>query len=597
VSTSLEDYALIGDCETAALVSRAGSIDWLCWPRFDSPACFAAMLGGPEHGRWLIEAADEGSGVTRRYRRNTLILETRFETPNGVALLIDFMPPRGRNSDIVRIVRGEKGRVRMRMELVLRFDYGRTVPWVTRMDDGTLRAIAGPDLVTLHTPAPIRGENMKTVAEFEVAAGESVPLVLTHGQSNQKPPRAIDPAMALEQTETFWSKWASRNQSHGEWDEAVMRSLIVLKALTYRPTGGLVAAPTTSLPEQLGGTRNWDYRYCWLRDATLTLLSLMNAGYYDEARDWRDWLLRAAAGAPAQLQIMYGIAGERLLPEFELSWLPGYDNSKPVRIGNAASGQLQLDVYGEVMDALHQARRGGLAESEVDWAFQGALLKHLEAVWQQPDHGLWEIRGEPRHFTYSKVMAWVAFDRAIHAVEQSGLDGPVHHWRRVRQVIHNEVCERGFDSELGSFVQSYGSKELDASLLLLATVGFLPPEDPRIRGTIEAVERHLFRDGFLLRYDTHTSDDGLPAGEGAFLACSFWLADAYVLIGRMDDAHALCERLLSLRNDLGLLAEEYDTRNRRMVGNFPQAFSHVAIVNTTHNILRATKPAQQRAAS
>jgi len=597
VSTSLEDYALIGDCETAALVSRAGSIDWLCWPRFDSPACFAAMLGGPEHGRWLIEAADEGSGVTRRYRRNTLILETRFETPNGVALLIDFMPPRGRNSDIVRIVRGEKGRVRMRMELVLRFDYGRTVPWVTRMDDGTLRAIAGPDLVTLHTPAPIRGENMKTVAEFEVAAGESVPLVLTHGQSNQKPPRAIDPAMALEQTETFWSKWASRNQSHGEWDEAVMRSLIVLKALTYRPTGGLVAAPTTSLPEQLGGTRNWDYRYCWLRDATLTLLSLMNAGYYDEARDWRDWLLRAAAGAPAQLQIMYGIAGERLLPEFELSWLPGYDNSKPVRIGNAASGQLQLDVYGEVMDALHQARRGGLAESEVDWAFQCALLKHLEAVWQQPDHGLWEIRGEPRHFTYSKVMAWVAFDRAIHAVEQSGLDGPVHHWRRVRQVIHNEVCERGFDSELGSFVQSYGSKELDASLLLLATVGFLPPEDPRIRGTIEAVERHLFRDGFLLRYDTHTSDDGLPAGEGAFLACSFWLADAYVLIGRMDDAHALCERLLSLRNDLGLLAEEYDTRNRRMVGNFPQAFSHVAIVNTTHNILRATKPAQQRAAS
>jgi GH15 family glucan-1,4-alpha-glucosidase len=597
VSTSLEDYALIGDCETAALVSRAGSIDWLCWPRFDSPACFAAMLGGPEHGRWLIEAADEGSRVTRRYRRNTLILETRFETPNGVALLIDFMPPRGRNSDIVRIVRGEKGRVRMRMELVLRFDYGRTVPWVTRMDDGTLRAIAGPDLVTLHTPAPIRGENMKTVAEFEVAAGESVPLVLTHGQSNQKPPRAIDPAMALEQTETFWSKWASRNQSHGEWDEAVMRSLIVLKALTYRPTGGLVAAPTTSLPEQLGGTRNWDYRYCWLRDATLTLLSLMNAGYYDEARDWRDWLLRAAAGAPAQLQIMYGIAGERLLPEFELSWLPGYDNSKPVRIGNAASGQLQLDVYGEVMDALHQARRGGLAESEVDWAFQGALLKHLEAVWQQPDHGLWEIRGEPRHFTYSKVMAWVAFDRAIHAVEQSGLDGPVHHWRRVRQVIHNEVCERGFDSELGSFVQSYGSKELDASLLLLATVGFLPPEDPRIRGTIEAVERHLFRDGFLLRYDTHTSDDGLPAGEGAFLACSFWLADAYVLIGRMDDAHALCERLLSLRNDLGLLAEEYDTRNRRMVGNFPQAFSHVAIVNTTHNILRATKPAQQRAAS
>ena len=595
MSTRLEDYALIGDCETAALVSRAGSIDWLCWPRFDSPACFAALLGGPGHGRWLIEASDDHPSVTRRYRGNTLILETRIETPSGVALLIDFMPPRGRNSDVVRIVRGEKGRVRMRMELVLRFDYGRTVPWVTRIDDGTLRAIAGPDLVTLQTPAPIRGEDMKTVAEFEVAAGESVPFVLTHGKSNQKPPRAVDPVVAWEETETFWTKWAARNTSHGEWGEAVMRSLIVLKALTYAPTGGLVAAPTTSLPERLGGTRNWDYRYCWLRDATLTLLALMNAGYYDEARDWRDWLLRAAAGAPAQLQIMYGIAGERLLPEFELSWLPGYDNSKPVRIGNAASGQLQLDVYGEVMDALHQARRGGLAESEADWAFQCALLKHLEAVWPQPDNGLWEVRGEPRHFTYSKVMAWVAFDRAIHAAEQFGLDGPVHHWRRVRQVIHNEVCERGFDPELGSFVQSYDSKELDASLLLLSTVGFLSPGDPRLRGTIEAVERSLFVDGFLLRYDTRTTDDGLPDGEGAFLACSFWLADAYVLIGRVDDAFALCERLLALRNDVGLLAEEYDTRSRRLIGNFPQAFSHVAIVNTTHNILRATKPAQQRA--
>jgi GH15 family glucan-1,4-alpha-glucosidase len=597
VSTRLEDYALIGDCETAALVSRSGSIDWLCWPRFDSAACFAALLGTPDNGRWLIEAADEQARVTRMYRGTTLILETRIETADGVAILIDFMPPRGRNSDIVRLVRGEKGHVRMRMELVLRFDYGRTVPWVTRLDDGTLSAIAGPDLVTLHTPATFRGEDLKTVAEFEVAAGETVPFVLTHGPSNHKPPKAIDPESALDATETFWMKWAAKNTSHGEWDEAVVRSLIVLKALTYAPTGGLVAAPTTSLPEMIGGTRNWDYRYCWLRDATLTLLALMNAGYFDEARDWSLWLLRAAAGAPAQLQIMYGLAGERLLPEFEVAWLPGYENSKPVRIGNAAHEQLQLDVYGEVMDALHQARVGGLELTDADWAFQCAVLKHLERVWQQPDYGLWEIRGEPRHFTYSKVMCWVAFDRAIHDVETFGLSGPIHHWRRLRQMIHNEVCERGFDDELGSFVQSYSSKELDASLLLLPTVGFLEPSDPRIKGTIDAVEKRLFVDGFLLRYDTHTSDDGLPAGEGAFLACTFWLADAYVMAGRVDDARALFERLLALSNDVGLLPEECDTKGHRMVGNFPQAFSHVALVNTAHNLSRATKPAQQRAAS
>jgi len=597
VSTRLEDYALIGDCETAALVSLAGSIDWLCWPRFDSAACFAALLGEPEHGRWLIEAVDQRARMTRQYRGNTLILETRIETADGVVLLIDFMPPRGRNSDIVRLVRGESGRVKMRMELVLRFDYGRTVPWVTRMDDGALRAIAGPDLVTLNTPASIRGEDLKTVAEFDVAAGETVPFVLTHGPSNHKPPRPIDPESALEETEQYWTKWAARGKSRGEWDEAVMRSQIVLKALTYRPTGALVAAPTTSLPELIGGTRNWDYRYCWLRDSTLMLLAMMNSGYYDEARDWSAWLLRAAAGAPAQLQIMYGLAGERWLPEVEIPWLPGYENSHPVRVGNAASDQLQLDVYGEVMDTLHQARRGGLKLADADWAFQGSVLKHLEAVWQKPDYGLWEIRGEPRHFTYSKVMCWVAFDRAIRDVEEFGLDGPVHHWRRLRQVIHNEVCERGFDSQLGSFVQSYGSKELDASLLLLPTVGFLPPEDPRIRGTIAAVEKRLFVDGFLLRYDTHTSDDGLPSGEGAFLACTFWLADAYVMVGRIDDARELFERLLALRNDVGLLPEECDTRGHRMVGNFPQAFSHVALVNTSHNLSRATKPAQQRAES
>ena len=597
MSIRIEDYALIGDCETAALVSLAGSIDWLCWPRFDSAACFAALLGGPEHGRWVIEAANQRARMTRQYRGNTLILETRIETADGVVFLIDFMPPRGRNSDIVRLVRGESGRVKMRMELVLRFDYGRTVPWVTRMDDGALRAIAGPDLVTLNTPAPTRGEDLKTVAEFDVAAGETVPFVLTHGPSNHKAPRPIDPESALEETEQYWTKWAARGKSRGEWDEAVMRSQIVLKALTYRPTGALVAAPTTSLPELIGGTRNWDYRYCWLRDSTLMLLAMMNSGYYDEARDWSAWLLRAAAGAPAQLQIMYGLAGERWLPEVEIPWLPGYENSHPVRVGNAASDQLQLDVYGEVMDTLHQARRGGLKLTDADWAFQCAVLKHLESVWQQPDYGLWEIRGEPRHFTYSKVMCWVAFDRAIRDVEEFGLDGPVHHWRRLRQVIHNEVCERGFDPQLGSYVQSYGSKELDASLLLLPTVGFLPPDEPRIRGTIAAVEKRLFVDGFLLRYDTHTSDDGLPSGEGAFLACTFWLADAYVMVGRIDDARALFERLLALRNDVGLLPEECDTRGHRMVGNFPQAFSHVALVNTAHNLSRATKPAQQRAES
>lgn len=597
MSIRIEDYALIGDCETAALVSLAGSVDWLCWPRFDSAACFAALLGGPEHGRWVIEAADERARLARRYRGNTLILETRIETADGVVLLIDFMPPRGRNSDIVRLVRGESGRVKMRMELVLRFDYGRTVPWVTRMDDGALRAIAGPDLVTLNTPAPIRGEDLKTVAEFDVAAGETVPFVLTHGPSHHKPPRAIDPESALEDTEKFWTKWTARGKSRGDWDEAVMRSQIVLKALTYAPTGALVAAPTTSLPELIGGTRNWDYRYCWLRDATMMLLAMMNSGYYDEARDWSAWLLRAAAGAPAQLQIMYGLAGERLLPEFEISWLPGYENSRPVRIGNAAHEQLQLDVYGEVMDTLHQARRGGLKLTDADWAFQCSVLKHLEAVWEKPDYGLWEIRGEPRHFTYSKVMCWVAFDRAIRDVEEFGLDGPVHHWRRLRQIIHNDVCEQGFDPRLGSFVQSYGSKEFDASLLLLPAVGFLPPDDPRIRGTIAAVEQHLFVDGFLLRYNTQTSYDGLPEGEGAFLACTFWLADAYVLLGRIDDARELFERLLALRNDVGLLPEECDTRGHRMVGNFPQAFSHVALVNTAHNLSRATKPAQQRAES
>jgi GH15 family glucan-1,4-alpha-glucosidase len=597
MSTPLEEYALIGDCETAALVSRAGSIDWLCWPRFDSGACFAALLGGPEHGRWLMAAADSDARIRRRYRENTLILETRIETSDGAASVIDFMPPRGRDSDVVRIVRGERGRVRMRTELVLRFDYGRSIPWVNHLSDGTFRAIAGPDMVLLHTPVPRRGQDLRTVGEFDVTAGATIPFVLMHGDSHLPPPAAIDPESSMDATAAFWTEWVGRCESWGEWSDPVIRSLITLKALTYAPTGGIVAAPTTSLPEQLGGSRNWDYRFCWLRDATLTLLALMNAGYYDEARAWRDWLLRAAAGAPSQVQIMYGLAGERRLTEYDISWLPGYAQSRPVRIGNAAHGQLQLDVFGEVMDALHQARRGGLHPREADWAFQRALLEHLEQVSDLPDEGIWEVRGERRHFTHSKVMAWVALDRGIRAAEAFDLNGPVSRWKALRQSIHDEVCSRGFDPQLGSFVQSYGSKELDASLLLLPTMGFLPATDPRIKATIEAVERRLFIDGFLLRYDTATSDDGLPPGEGAFLACSFWMADAYLLIGRVGDARRLFERLLSLRNDVGLLAEEYDTRARRLVGNFPQAFSHIALINTAHNLARATKPAEQRSAS
>jgi GH15 family glucan-1,4-alpha-glucosidase len=597
MSTPLEDYALIGDCETAALVSRGGSIDWLCWPRFDSAACFAALLGTPEHGRWLIAAAGPTTSINRSYRESTLVLETRVETSTGAVTVIDFMPPRCRHSDIVRLVRGDRGTVRMRSELILRFDYGSAVPWVTRLADGTFRAIAGPDMVTLRTPVPLCGVDLTTVAEFDVAAGTTVPFVLTHGSSHLPPPAAIDPDAALQYTETFWKEWTAQAQSPGEWSRAVMRSLITLKALTYAPTGGVVAAPTTSLPERIGGSRNWDYRYCWLRDATLTLLALMNNGYYDEASAWRDWLLRAAAGAPAQLQIMYGLSGERRLTESSVSTLPGYESSLPVRIGNAAHEQLQLDVYGEVMDALHQARRGGLDGRDEDWEFQLAMLEHLTHVWTEPDEGLWEVRGGARHFTHSKVMAWVAFDRGIKAIETYGLEGPIDEWRAVRAAIHDDVCARGFDRQLNSFVRSYGATDLDASLLLIPTVGFLPPSDPRVLGTIDAVERRLLVDGFLRRYEPATSDDGLHDTEGAFLACSFWLADAYVLTGRIDDARQLFERLLALSNDVGLLSEEYDFGRQRLVGNYPQAFSHIALINTAHNLSRASKPAEQRSKS
>jgi GH15 family glucan-1,4-alpha-glucosidase len=590
----IEDYALLGDCETAALVARDGSVDWLCWPRFDSGACFSALLGSPDNGRWLIEPCGATTRRARRYRDHTLILETDIETAEGAVTLLEFMPPRGKASDLVRIVQGRRGAVAMRTELVIRFEYGSLVPWVTQHDDQTLCAVSGPDMVVLRTPIALRGEHRKTVGEFTVAAGDSIPFVLTYGASYLDPPARIDPMQALADTEAYWRDWSGRFRQEDEWTEPVIRSLITLKALTYRPTGGIVAAPTTSLPEQLGGSRNWDYRFCWLRDATFTLLSMMNCGYHEEARAWRAWLLRAVAGDPAQVQIMYGLAGEHRLAEWEVPWLDGYEGAKPVRIGNAASEQIQLDIYGEVMDALHHGRAGRLAAGKAGWELQQELLKHLETIWSKPDKGIWEVRGGPRHFTYSKVMAWVAFDRSVKSAEQLGLDGPIAHWRALRRRIHQEICEQAFNAEIGAFVQSYGSKELDASVLLIPLVGFLPPSDPRVRGTVAAIERRLVVDGLVLRYDPDTAKDGLTGNEGAFLACSFWLADNFVLLGRRDDARQLFQRLLALRNDVGLLAEEYDPHARRLVGNFPQAFSHIALVNTAHNLSKTRKPAEQR---
>ena len=597
MSLPIENYALIGDCETAALVGRDGSIDWLCWPRFDSDACFAALLGAPEHGRWLIAPQDGTARVTRRYLPNTLILETRFETAEGVATLVDFMPGHQTGSSIVRLITGERGHIAMRTELVIRFGYGATVPWMMKLDDGTRRAIAGPDMALLRTTAPLRGENLKTIGEFTVSAGENVPFTLTYMPSHLPVPAAENPHDQLRATHQFWLDWTAKSKVSGPWREAVNRSLITLKALTYAPTGGIVAAPTTSLPEHVGGSRNWDYRFCWLRDATLTLLALMNAGYLEEAKAWREWLSRAAAGTPDQLQIMYGIAGERRLTEWEVQWLPGYLKSSPVRVGNAAHTQLQLDVYGELMDALHHARKGGLAPSESGWNLQRTVLKHLEKVWPKMDEGIWEVRSGARHFTFSKIMAWVAFDRAIKSAEAFNLKGPLDRWRQLCRKIHDDVCRLGFDSELGSFVRSYGSKDLDASLLLLPTVGFLPPSDPRVRGTVEAIERKLIVDGLVRRYNTSETEDGLSSDESAFIACSFWLVDAYVLLGRIDDARQLFERLLILRNDVGLLSEEYDPIARRLLGNFPQALSHIALVNSAFNLDEAAKPAMQRSDS
>ncbi|RAI45593.1 glycoside hydrolase family 15 protein [Rhodoplanes roseus] len=588
----IEDYALIGDCETAALVDRTGSIDWLCWPRFDSDACFAALLGGPENGRWRISPRDPAPRVTRRYRDSTLILETRFETATGAVLVTDFMPLRDGTAEVVRLVTGERGRVVMSMELVLRFGTGAIVPWVSHLEDGTLRAIAGPDMVVLHTPVRLEGRDLRTVAEFTVAAGETVPFVLAWSPSHRPVPEPFDAAPALAATEAFWCEWASTCRSAGRWSAAVVRSLVTLKALIYAPTGGIVAAPTTSLPECLGGTRNWDYRFCWVRDSTLTLFALMNAGYFHEAQAWRDWLVRAVAGSPEQIQIMYGLAGERRLTEWEVSWLAGYENSRPVRIGNAAHDQLQLDVFGEVMATFHHARRGGLAPESSGWDLQLRLLDYLETMWREPDEGIWEVRGPRVHFVFSKLMCWVAFDRAILSAEEYGLPGPVERWKGMRDAIRADVLARGLDPERGCFVQSYGSKELDASLLLLPKLGFLPPDDPRVSATIRAIEEDLLADGFVLRYRTDRTRDGLPPGEGVFLACSFWLVDAYVLQGRHAEARALFDRLLALRNDVGLLAEEYDVPAQRQVGNFPQAFTHVALVNSAYNLLAARPPAR-----
>jgi GH15 family glucan-1,4-alpha-glucosidase len=591
----IEDYALIGDCETAALVARDGSIDWLCWPRFDSPACFAALVGEDANGRWRIAPASAVVSISRHYRKDTLILETHYETEDGVVVITDFMPLRTKSSDIVRLVEGRSGRVRMAMELVLRFDYGAVTPWVSRAPDGALNIIAGPDSVTLRTPVDIEGRDMTTVADFEVKAGEIVPFVLSYGLSHLEPPKAIDARHALRKTQRYWRKWRRTRSDYGAYDEAVSRSLITLKALTHYQTGGMVAAPTTSLPEHFGGVRNWDYRYCWIRDATLLLIALMSAGHLGEAKAWTAWLHRAVAGSPQDMQIMYGVTGERRLTEWEADWLAGYEGAKPVRIGNAAHRQFQVDVYGELMDATHQARLNGLTDGDT-WALQLEIMKQVVAVWNQPDEGIWEVRGAARHFTFSKVMAWVAVDRAVQDAEEFELEGPVAAWRALRDEIHAEVCAKALNPQTGGFQRAYDDPGADASLLLIADLGFVPADDPRFAATVEAVERELLaEDGLVRRYNTAGSDDGLPPGEGAFLPCSFWLADAYAILGRLEDGTRLFERLLSLRNEVGLLAEEYDPKGQRLAGNFPQALSHIGLINTALNLTHQSNPSQMRA--
>jgi len=581
--TKIEDYGFLSDTQTGALVSRDGCVDWLCFPRFDSPACFASLLGGKENGHWLFFSDDEVTTVHRRYRGETLILETELETKNGAVRLIDFMPPRGENPDIIRIIEGLRGKVSMQMELIIRFDYGHIVPWVRlrKRSDG-LEAVAGPDALILRTPVETRGKDLTTVAEFTVAKGDRIPFVLTWFASHTDPPRKINPEHALRDTEVFWGDWAKRFETKGKWRDAIVRSLITLKGLTYAPTGGLVAALTTSLPEQIGGVRNWDYRFCWLRDAALILLVLLGAGYREEAKSWREWLLRAIAGSPAQMQTIYGVSGERRLIEHEIPWFSGYENSRPVRVGNAASNQFQLDVYGEVLAAAWQGHRAGIKMTEPDWSLMVAIMKFLESHWREPDEGIWEVRGGRQQFTHSKMMAWLAFDRAIKLVENCGCAAYEHfdRWQKIRDQIHAEVCERGYNPKKKAFTQVYGSDALDASLLTMPLTGFLPVSDERLKGTIEAIECELMQDGFVLRYrPQETGVDGLPGNEGVFLPCSFWLADCWHLLGRKKEARELFERLLDVRNDLGLLSEEYDPRAKRQLGNFPQAFSHVALVS------------------
>ena len=597
-SIPIEDYALIGNTHTAALVGRHGSIDWLCMPRFDSGACFAALLGTPDNGRWLLAPAAEAKTVRRKYRGDTLVLETEFELAGGERVaLIDFMPicEHDGRIDLIRIVEGRSGVVPMRMEAVFRFDYGRIVPWVRRREYG-LSAVAGPDALQLRTPVPMRGENLKTVASFRVTEGERIPFTLTWYPSHLPESGTRHPLKSLHDTEEYWRQWSARCHDGGQWRPQVIRSLITLKALTYSPTGGIVAAPTTSLPEWIGSVRNWDYRYCWLRDATFTLYALLSSGYSDEATAWCAWLLRAIAGQPAQTQIMYGIAGERRLTEFEAPWLPGYENSRPVRIGNAAHDQFQLDVYGEILDVFHTAQRYGFNLGDDAWRVARVLMNFVEQHWRDPDEGIWEVRGPRRHFTHSKVMAWVAADRAVKAVERYGHEGPVDQWRALRDTIHADVCRNAFSIDLNAFVQYYGANTLDASVLMMPLVGFLPAHDPRIVGTVEAVQRDLMDEGLVRRYSTDNPGvDGLPPGEGAFLPCTFWLADNLAMMGRYDEARAIFERLLGLCNDVGLLSEEYDPRAKRQLGNFPQAFTHVFLINTAHNLSHAQGPAHERA--
>ncbi|MEU4244705.1 glycoside hydrolase family 15 protein [Actinoplanes sp. NPDC026619] len=580
----IEDYALIGDLQTAALVGRDGAIDWLCLPRFDSPACFAALLSDDSAGRWWVGPAAGGNATRRRYRDDTLVLETEWDTPEGTVRVVDCMPPRGEAADVVRIVEGVSGAVPMRTELSLRFDYGRIVPWVRRQGPD-LGAVAGPDAVWLRTEVPLHGDHRRTVGEFTVRAGQKVPFVLTYQHSHLGRPDPVDAYRAVAETQRYWRQWIERCDYDGRWPEAVKRALLTLKALTYAPTGGILAAATTSLPEQLGGPRNWDYRYCWLRDATFTLQALLGTGYAAEAKAWREWLLRAVAGDPADLQIMYSLDGTRRLPEFTLDWLRGYERSTPVRIGNAAAGQMQLDVWGEVLDSLHLSREAGIAATDAGWDLQRALLDFLEGNWRRPDNSLWEVRGSRRQFVHSKVMAWAGFDRAVTAVRRHGLDGPADRWSALRDEIHAEVCAKGYDADRNTFTQSYGSPGLDAALLLIPRVGFLPADDPRVVGTVEAVRRELCQDGFVLRYrPDHDNVDGLPGAEGAFLACSFWLVDALHGIGRRAEAEQMFEQLLRLRNDVGLLSEEYDPVSRRQLGNTPQAFSLVGLVNSARQL-------------